>query len=103
LGQKGRFLKPMNDNGSLFENKTAEVNLRCSFVICETKKLLKDFEKLNLVHHSLFIHQSVLAQNDRGIEKFHVIHKFINLNRNTVRKFNFRPTYSTIKHQTVNT
>lgn len=68
MGQKGRSLKLINDNRTLFENKTAEADLGSSFQIRTPENLANGFEKLDLVHDTPFVRPIVKTQNDSGIE-----------------------------------
>jgi hypothetical protein len=67
LGQKGRSLKHISDNRSLFENKTAEADLGGSFKVCTPENLVHGLEKLDLVHDTPFVRPAIKTQNDSGI------------------------------------
>uniref|UniRef100_A0A2S2NEY7 Uncharacterized protein n=1 Tax=Schizaphis graminum TaxID=13262 RepID=A0A2S2NEY7_SCHGA len=68
LGQKGRSLKHINENRSLFENKTAEADLGGSFQIRTPENLVGGFEKLDLVHDTPFVRPAIKNQNDNDLE-----------------------------------
>jgi len=89
LGQKARYLKHNNENLALFENKTADADLGSSFQIRTPKKLINSFEKLDLVQDTPFVRPAIKAQSHSSIET--PSDTFTNLNRNTVRKINFKP------------
>lgn len=89
MGQKGRSLKNINDNRPLFENKTAEADLGCSFQIHTPENLLNVFKKLDLVHDTPFVHPAVKTQNDSGIET--PSDAIININKNNVNNSNAKP------------
>uniref|UniRef100_A0A2S2NU64 Dual specificity protein kinase TTK n=1 Tax=Schizaphis graminum TaxID=13262 RepID=A0A2S2NU64_SCHGA len=89
LGQKARSLKHSNDNQPLFQNKTADANLGSSFQVQTPKKLVNSFEKLDLVQDTPFVHPAIKTQIHSSIET--PSDTFTNLNRNTVRKINFKP------------
>jgi len=89
LGQKARSLKHNNDNRALFENKTADADLGSSFQVHTPKKLVHSLEKLDLVQNTPFVRPAVKAQSHSSIET--PSDTFTNLNRNTVRKLNFKP------------
>jgi len=90
LGQKTRSLKNNNDNQALFENKTADADLGSSFHLKQTpKKLVNSFEKLDLVQDTPFVRPAIKAKNHSSLET--PSDSFTNLNRNTVRKLNFKP------------
>uniref|UniRef100_A0A2H8U1J5 Dual specificity protein kinase Ttk n=1 Tax=Melanaphis sacchari TaxID=742174 RepID=A0A2H8U1J5_9HEMI len=90
LGQKTRSLKHSNDNQALFQNKTADADLRSSFQVQTPKKLVNSFEKLDLVQDTPFVRPATKAQIHSSMET--PSDTFTNLNRNTVRKINFKPT-----------
>ncbi|XP_003241140.2 dual specificity protein kinase TTK-like [Acyrthosiphon pisum] len=89
LGQKARSLKYNNDNRALFENKTADADLGSSFQVHTPKKLVHSLEKLDLVQNTPFVRPAIKAQSHSNIET--PSDTFTNLNRNTVRKLNFKP------------
>ncbi|XP_060837449.1 dual specificity protein kinase TTK-like isoform X1 [Rhopalosiphum padi] len=89
LGQKTRSLKHSNDNQPLFQNKTADANLGSSFQVQTPKKLVNSFEKLDLVQDTPFVRPAIKTQIHSSIET--PSDTFTNLNRNTVRKINFKP------------
>jgi len=89
LGQKARSLKHNNDNRALFENKTADADLGSSFQVRTPKKLVNSFEKLDLVQNTPFVRPAIKAESHSNIET--PSDTFTNLNRNTVRKLNFKP------------
>lgn len=90
LGQKARSLKHNNDNRALFENKTADADLGSSFQVHTPKKLVHSLEKLDLVQNTPFVRPAIKAQSHSSIET--PSDTFTNLNRNTVRKLNFKPS-----------
>lgn len=87
LGQKGRSLKRFNDNQPLFENKTAEADLGYSFQTHNPENVVKDFEKLDLVHQTPFVQPVVKIKNDSGIET-------PSDTLNNLKNLNIRPTLS---------
>ncbi|VVC40478.1 Protein kinase domain,Protein kinase-like domain,Protein kinase, ATP binding site,Serine/threonine- [Cinara cedri] len=87
LGQKGRSLKRFNDNQPLFENKTAEADLGYSFQTRTPENVVNDFEKLDLVHQTPFVHPVVKTQNDSGIET-------PSDTLNNLKNLNIKPTLS---------
>lgn len=89
MGQKARSLKHNNDNRALFENKTADADLGGSFQVHTPKKLVHSLEKLDLVQNTPFVRPAIKAQSHCSIET--PSDTFTNLNRNTVRKLNFKP------------
>ncbi|XP_022171655.1 dual specificity protein kinase TTK-like [Myzus persicae] len=89
LGQKASSLKHNNDNQALFENKTADADLGCTFQIRTPKKLVNSFEKLDLVQNTPFFRPAIKAQSHSNIDT--PCDTFTYLNRNTVRKLNFKP------------
>ncbi|KAL4099034.1 hypothetical protein QTP88_023535 [Uroleucon formosanum] len=89
LGQKARSLKHNSDNRALFENKTADADLGSSFQVRTPEKLVNSLEKLDLVQDTPFVRPAVKAQSHNSIET--PSDTFTNLNRNTVRKLNFKP------------
>jgi len=89
LGQKARSLKHNNDNRALFENKTADADLGSSFQVRTPKKLVNSLEKLDLVQDTPFVRPAIKGQSHSSIET--PSDTFTNLNRNTVRKLNFKP------------
>lgn len=89
MGQKTRALKHSNDNNALFQNKTADADLRSSFQVQTPKKLVNSFEKLDLVQDTPFVRPAIKAQIHSSIDT--PSDTFTNLNRNTVRKINFKP------------
>lgn len=89
LGQKSRYLNHISDNLPLFENKTAEADLGDTFKICSPKKLVQDFEELNLIHETPFVHRVIHGQYDSIIES--QSDTLANLNRNTIHRLNFKP------------
>lgn len=81
MGQKGKSLKRFNDNQTLFENKTAEADLGCSFQTRTPENLVNDFDKLDLVHQTPFVQPKIKTQNDSGIETpSDTLNNFKNLN-----------------------
>lgn len=61
-----------------------------SFQIRTPKKLVNSFEKLDLVQDTPFVRPAIKAQSHSSLET--PSDTFTNLNRNTVRKLNFKPT-----------
>lgn len=88
LGQKFRSIKNINDNPPLFENKTAEADLGCSFQIRTPENLVNGFKKLDLVHDTPFVHPVVKSQNDNGVQT--PSDTIINLNKNNVNSLNVK-------------
>lgn len=93
MGQKG--LKFINDNRTLFENKTAEADLGSSFQVRTPENLANGFEKLDLVHDTPFVRPIVKTQNDSGIET--PSDKLINLTDNNVYSLSNKSNLSSTK------
>lgn len=88
MGQKARSIKNINDNPPLFENKTAEADLGCSFQIRTPENLVNGFKKLDLVHDTPFVHPVVKPQNENGVQT--PSDTIINLNKNNVNSLNVK-------------
>lgn len=86
MGQKARYLQHNKDHRPLFENKTEDANLGSSFRT--PQKLVKNFEKLDLVQNTPFVRPVIKAQN-HSIET--PSDTLITFKKNTVRKINFKP------------
>lgn len=92
MGQKGRSLKHISDNRTLFENKTAEADLGGSFQVRTPENLVHGFEKLDLVHDTPFVRPAIKTENDSGIET--PSDTLTNFGRNNFFSSNTRPNLS---------